>query len=219
MCTFTNIQNYILLKLVALEHPGRSLIKYIFYPVVQTHTKFILANAMREGFAFSCLTVVCFPFLQKLSSGFALKLSSLPVLTRLWRFCHWMPMSSLMSAPALAVWKHHCPCRVAGGMWSCKRPSCGCPCSLEWIFSDVWFPRKQSLPLCRALCASALHRQGVWAEQRIVPTSQLEWGNTCTRNDKVPANSELHSGIWLRLVLDPDPSPWAALAAGTRPLF
>lgn len=60
MSTFTNIQKYILLKLVALEHPDRSLMKYTFYPVVQTHVKFILANVMREGFAFSCITVVYF---------------------------------------------------------------------------------------------------------------------------------------------------------------
>lgn len=80
VCTFTSIQKYVLLKLVALE---QSLIKYTFYPVVQTHVKFILVKVMRQGFAFSCITVVCFLFLQKLSSEFALKLSNLPVLIRL----------------------------------------------------------------------------------------------------------------------------------------
>lgn len=39
MCTFANIQKYILMKLVALEHQGISLIKYTFYPVVQTNIK------------------------------------------------------------------------------------------------------------------------------------------------------------------------------------
>lgn len=39
MCTFANIQKYILMKLVALEHQGISLIKYTFYPVVQMHIK------------------------------------------------------------------------------------------------------------------------------------------------------------------------------------
>lgn len=59
-CALTNIQKFIFLKLVALEHQGRSLIKYTFYPVGQTHAKFILAKVMREGFAFSCITVIYF---------------------------------------------------------------------------------------------------------------------------------------------------------------
>lgn len=166
MCTFTNIQKYVLLKLVALE---QSLIKYTFYPVVQTRVKFILVKVMRQGFAFSCITVVCFLFLQKLSSEFALKLSNLPVLIRLWSIWHWMVMSSLMGTPALAVWKHHCPFRVAVGIWSCKRPSCGFACSWECTFSDIWFSRKQPLPLCKALCALGLHRQGEGLSRGLYP--------------------------------------------------
>lgn len=108
MCTFTNIQEIYFAETWCSK---ATLIKYTFYPVVQTHVKFLSTKVTRQGFAFSCIAAVYFPFLQKLSSGFALGHSHLPVLTQLWNIWQWMLMSSLMGSPALAVWKQCYPFR------------------------------------------------------------------------------------------------------------